>query len=114
MHEISVLENTIRACKDVAKENNVSHIHSITLEVGELTGYIPKFFTEYFPIVTDGDPLFEGAKLNLLIVPGEALCNECHAMYNVMKQEGKCPKCSSRSKTIIGGQEFKLKDIIAE
>ena len=28
-----------------------------------------------------------------------------------MEQKGVCPKCGSRRKTILGGQEFKVKEI---
>ena len=112
MHEISVLEKVVNTCRKVAADNNVSHITAIGLTVGELTGYLPYFFTEYFPIITKGEPLFENTKLQIKEIRGEALCNECKTMYNVMKAEGKCPKCSSRSKTIIGGQEFKLDELI--
>lgn len=42
------------------------------------------------------------------------MCNECHSLYNVMKNKGVCPKCGSRSKTILSGTEFLLKDIGAE
>ena len=32
-------------------------------------------------------------------------------MYNVMRNEGKCPKCGSRSKKILGGQQFRVLEI---
>lgn len=112
MHEISVLENVLKTCRKVANENDVHHIRRITLSVGELTGYIPYFFTEYFPIITKGESLFEGTELKIKEIRGEALCKECNCMYNVMKAEGKCPRCKSREKTIIGGQEFILEELI--
>ena len=112
MHEISVLENVLNSCRKVAKENNVENIRVITLNIGELTGYIPKFFYEYFPIITDDEKLFDKTELKIIMTPGEALCEECSAMYNVMKAEGKCPKCDSRYKKIIGGQDFRLEEII--
>lgn len=112
MHEISVLEKVIVTCRNVAKENDVNHIRAITLSIGELTGYIPYFFTEYFPIITKGEQLFEGTELRINEIKGEALCKECRAMYNVMRTEGKCPKCGSREKTIIGGQDFRIEELI--
>ena len=112
MHEISVLEKVIVTCRQVAKDNNVEHIRGITLSVGELTGYIPSFFTEYFPIITKDEELFCGTELVIKEIKGEALCNECKSMYNVMRSEGKCPRCGSRQKTIIGGQEFKLEELL--
>ena len=112
MHEISVLKKIVDTCERVAADNGVSNIKGITLTVGELTGYIPYFFTEYFPLVTKDKPLFEGAQLQIREIKGEALCKECGSLYNVMRCEGQCPRCGSRSKTIIGGEEFRLEQIL--
>lgn len=111
MHEISVLTRAIDLAEQTAADNNIDKVTYVTLEVGELSGYLPKFFEKYFPVVIEERPIFEGCKLNMHIVPGEALCEACSSMYNVMKCEGKCPACGSRSKKILGGQQFLLKDI---
>lgn len=111
MHEIGVLYETVKLADKVAKENNIPKIKFLTLEIGELTGYLPVFFTEYFPIVAEDFDTVKDAKVNIEIVKGEALCNECHSLYNVMKNEGVCPKCKSRDKKILGGQDFLLKEI---
>ncbi|MBQ6150116.1 MAG: hydrogenase maturation nickel metallochaperone HypA [Mogibacterium sp.] len=97
--------------EQTAIENNIPKLAYITLEVGELSGFLPVFFHKYYPIVIENRPVLEGSKLNIISVAGEALCKDCSAMYNVMREEGRCPKCGSRSKTILGGQEFKIKEI---
>ena len=114
MHEIGALTKAIDLVEKVAKENEVKRIKSITLEVGELTGFLPIFFEKYFPVVIENRLIFEDAKLQIQIVKGQALCSECETLYNVMKQEGKCPVCGSREKTVLGGQEFLVKHIEVE
>ncbi len=111
MHEIGVLDQAIRTIVDVAQENQIEKVKSITFDVGELTGYLPVFFEKYFPVVVEGKPVVEDAQLHMNIIPGEGLCLECQTLYNVMKCEGKCPKCASREKKIIGGTEFLIKEI---
>ena len=111
MHEISVLQKAVDLAEQTAKDNSISRISYLTLEVGELSGYVPVFFHKYFPVATENKPVFEGAELNIISIPGEALCKECSAMYNVMRNEGKCPKCGSRSKKILGGQQFRVLEI---
>ncbi|MBQ6752671.1 MAG: hydrogenase maturation nickel metallochaperone HypA [Clostridia bacterium] len=111
MHEISALNEAVKVAERVAKENNVDKIKILTLEVGELTGFLPVFFEKYFSMLVEENPLFSECELVIDNVRGEALCDECHALYNVMKNEGRCPKCGSRSKTILGGQDFKVKNI---
>ena len=104
MHEIGVLTKAVDLVENVAKDNNLDHIGYITLEIGELTGYLPVFFEKYFPVVTEDRPVFRDTELRIETVRGQALCTECQSLYNVIKQEGKCPKCGSRDKKILGGQ----------
>lgn len=111
MHEIGVLEEAVKTVERIAKENQIDKIRFITLEIGELTGYMPVFFEKYFPVVVENRPVLKNAELRMQIVKGEAICDECQSLYNVMKNEGCCPKCKSRSKKILGGQEFLIKDI---
>ncbi|MBR2769066.1 MAG: hydrogenase maturation nickel metallochaperone HypA [Solobacterium sp.] len=111
MHEISVLHSAVELAEATAKENGVDRLSYITLEVGELSGYLPVFFEKYYPVVIENRSMFDGCRLNLLTARGEALCLDCNAIYHVLSCRGVCPKCSSRFKKILGGQEFILKEI---
>ena len=111
MHEIGVLTKAIKMVEEVAEQNQITKVKYITLEIGELTGYLPVFFEKYFPIVTEDKPVVRDAELKIQIVRGEALCRECQTLYNVMRHQGRCPKCKSREKQILGGQEFLVKEI---
>ena len=111
MHEISVLKRAVDLAEQTAIDNNIDRIAYITLEVGELSGYLPVFFEKYFDVVIEDRPIFEGAELKMIRPRGEGLCLDCHAMYNVMQNVGMCPKCGSRNKKILGGQQFLLKEI---
>lgn len=111
MHEISVLKRAVDLAEQTAIDNHIDRIAYITLEVGELSGYLPVFFEKYFDVVIEDRPIFEGAELKMIRPRGEGLCLDCHAMYNVMQNEGMCPKCGSRNKKILGGQQFLLKEI---
>ena len=111
MHEISVLHSAVELAETTAKQNGISKLAYITLEIGELSGCLPVFFEKYYPIVIEHRSVFEHCELRLTQARGEALCMECNAMYNVMACEGKCPKCGSRFKKVLGGQEVLLKEI---
>ena len=111
MHEIGVLTKAVDMVENIARDKGLEHVSYITLEVGELTGYVPLFFEKYFPIVTEDRPLLADTELRIQKVRGQALCAECQCLYNVMKQEGRCPKCGSREKKILGGQQFLVKEI---
>ena len=114
MHEIGVLYKMIEQVEDVAKKNNVKHIKSIEIELGELSGMLPVFFEQYYPIIAQNREMFKDSNLIIREVPGEGLCLYCSTMFNVMRCEGICPKCKSRNKKILSGRDFVLKNILAE
>ena len=43
MHEISVLKQAVDIAEKTAQENNIARIAYLTIEVGELSGFIPVF-----------------------------------------------------------------------
>ena len=47
MHEIGALKKAVDLCNQIALDNQIDSIKKITLEVGELTGYLPVFFEKY-------------------------------------------------------------------
>lgn len=114
MHEIAVLSKACDLAEKAAKENHLTHITYMRIEVGELSGYLPVFFRKYYPILIEDRPILKGSELIIDEKRGEGMCNECHSLYNIVKSQGVCPHCGSRSKTILSGTEFVIKDIGGE
>lgn len=111
MHEIGILEQVVESVCKTARDNNISEVTQINLDVGELAGVIPEIFTDYFPMFQEKEPVIAKAKINLHPVRAEALCEDCGALYHVTKFNGKCPKCESPWKKILGGKGVVLKGI---
>lgn len=111
MHEIGMLYSAAETAVEYADSNGLDEVNLISLELGELAGVVPNVFTEYFDYVKEQFPKLKNAHLELKVIPGEAVCSDCGSMYNVMKTEGKCPRCQSRDKTIISGRDIRLMSI---
>lgn len=111
MHELGLLEQTAETVKKVAEENNIGMVSVIALDIGEASGALPDIFTECFPIVQKQYPVLAEAQLEMRMIPSKALCLECNALYDVMKQEGRCPVCHSSYKKVIGGQNVTIREI---
>lgn len=111
MHEIGMLMQTAKIADKYAKENGFTKVDSIQIEVGQLSGAIPYIFYEYFGFASKDYPCLKDTKLEITEVPGEGLCNDCHALYNIVEFEGKCPRCGSQNKKILGGTDIKLVSI---
>lgn len=112
MHELGILYEVVKMADRIARENQVEKVQAVQIEVGELSGCVNRFFEAYYPIIIEDFSVMKDSRLIIETVKGEALCSDCGTLYNVMKQEGKCPLCQSRDKKIISGQEFTLKNII--
>lgn len=112
MHEIGVLYQVVRSVEKIAVQNKVEKVAAISLEVGELSGILPVFLEKYYPVVIEQSDCLRDSKLLLEVIPGEAICNKCDTSFNVMKNEGCCPICNSRDKTILGGKDFLIKEIV--
>ncbi len=67
MHEISVLHKAVDLAEQTAADNGITRISYITLEIGELSGYLPVFFEKYFPVVTENRPVFDGCELRMVM-----------------------------------------------
>lgn len=110
MHEIGIVKAMVNTVTDFAGENNISRIESVVLQIGELSLVIPEYVTEIYPMVVK-ETLLEDTKLEIEIVPGMAECDDCDEVYNLIENEGVCPECGSRRKTVFSGREFVIKEL---
>ncbi len=111
MHEIGIVRSMCKTIKDYAAENNIDKISEIVLDNGELSLVIGKYVEDLFPVVAGGDPLFDGTKLIINVIPGLAECNECDEIFNVIENEGYCPNCGSFDKQVLSGRDFNIREI---
>ncbi|MEG1254222.1 hydrogenase maturation nickel metallochaperone HypA [Clostridium sp.] len=112
MHELGVVINVIENVEDFAKKNGVTKIDKLVLQIGELSSMIPKYIQACYPAAVDGTSLQE-TKLEIEILPGNALCKECNKVFNLIENKGKCPNCGSKDFEILSGREFMIKEIVA-
>lgn len=110
MHEIGIVRQVVRTVEEFAKENDISKIEEIVLDIGELSLIIPKYVEEVYPIATEGT-ILEGTKLIMNVIPGMAECEECDEIFNVIEHEGYCPNCGSFEKEVLTGKDFTIKEI---
>ena len=111
MHEIGIVRSMCKTIKDYAAENNIDKISEIVLDNGELSLVIGKYVEDLFPVVACGDPLFDGTKLIINVIPGLAECNDCDEIFNVIENEGYCPNCGSFDKQVLSGKDFNIREI---
>lgn len=110
MHELTILVELVDMVEETMKENNISEIDTVVIQVGQLSSIVPRFMYEFYPNATDGSML-SGSKLEIETIPGNGLCHHCNKVFRVVKNKGKCPICQADDWELLSGQEFILKEI---
>lgn len=112
MHELGIVYQIIKVVDQFAKQNEVTEVAKIVLEIGQLSGAIPKFIQECYPAAVDGTP-YEATKLEIITLPANGKCNNCSNIFNIVDNRRICPECESQDYEMISGREFNIKEIVA-
>jgi len=112
LHELGIMINVVQTVENFAKENEITEIDTLVLQIGELSSVIPKFAKACYPAAVDGTML-EDTKLEIETLPGNGMCDNCKEVFNLIKADGKCPNCDSKNWELLSGREFLIKEIVA-
>ena len=110
MHELGILSSMMNTIEDIMKDEALTHIEAVVLQVGEISGVVPRYLDECWPAAVYKSQ-FEDTKLELEVIPGIVRCNECGRVFNAVQFDLKCPDCKSENHFPLGGREFIIKEI---
>ncbi len=113
MHELGICDALLKMLRNVAQEENTNAISSITVEVGTLSGVIPRFLEDCWQAVIDGTE-FEQTAMVVEVVEGMAQCLDCGEKFVADLNELRCPECGGTKLTPISGRDLTLKDVFLE
>lgn len=113
MHELGIIIEIVKQVEDFANKNNVNQIDTLVLQVGELSGIVPRYIEDVYPIAVEKTTL-KSTKLNIEITPGIGSCTSCSFVYNLVANNNICPLCKSEDFDVISGTEFMIKEIHAK
>ena len=114
MHELGIVFNITKQVDQVAKENNVKSVTSLTLEVGEVSTIVPDYFKDCFEWAKKKTEYMKECKLNLVVISAISYCEDCKKTYGTVKYGKICPNCKSEHTYLVSGQEVKIKNIEVE
>lgn len=111
MHELGVVFHVIDDVEKVARENNVEHIKSVTLELGEVSMVIPRYLIDCWNWAVTKHEMMIGCKLNIETSKAITFCEDCENTYSTVEYGKICPKCGSEHTYLLKGNEFNIKEI---
>ena len=112
MHELGLCDALLKKLREVAKENELEGVNSMSLEIGSLSGVVPKFMEDCWQAVIDGTEFAE-TKLIVTSVPGKARCFDCGFEFEVDLDNMLCPKCSGKHLVPVSGNDIMITQIEA-
>ena len=112
MHEMGLMDAVLRMVGRIQQEQQLGPVRKITLEVGELSGVVPRFLEECYEAVAAGTP-FEKTELAIEMVPGLARCEDCFNEFRPITAVLRCPACNGEKLTPIAGKDMTIKEIEA-
>lgn len=114
MHELSIVTHVAKTLDEVAVENNLKKIGSVTLEVGEVSGIMTDYFEDCWNYFKVKHPILKDSILKLEMIPAITFCEDCKQEYSTMQHGKICPYCKSEHTYLVQGNECNIKEIEAE
>lgn len=110
MHEMSLAEGVLQLLEDAALKQEFSKVTVVWLEIGALSGVEVEAMKFCFDAVTR-DSIADGARLEIISLPGTGWCMECASTVPMTEAYGECPQCGSYQLQVTGGTEMRVKEL---
>ena len=114
MHELGVVFRVSDSVVKVAEQNNVQRVHSVTLEIGQVSTVIPEYLEDIWKWNCKRVPMLNDCELIIEQIHAITRCEDCEKTYDTVPQGGICPYCGSERTFLVTGNEFNIKEIAVE
>ena len=114
MHELGVVFHVIKTVEEVARENDITEIKSVTLEIGEVSTVIEDYLRKCWKwSVEKKSELLKETELIVEKIKAITFCEDCEKTYGTVEFGKNCPYCGSVKTYLVTGNEFNIKEIEA-
>ena len=113
MHELGIIVHVSKTLDEVARKNQISKLHSVTLEIGEVSGIVPGFLIDCWKYYCKKNDILSESELKIESVQAITYCESCEKKYLTVEHGKKCPYCGSDETYLVAGNECMIKEIEA-
>lgn len=110
MHELTLSCNLIEAIEREATLQAFDRVETVWLEIGALSCVEPEALRFCFDTVARRT-LVDGARLEIVSVPGTASCRDCGAESAVRRWGDACTACGGHRLDVRGGDQMRIKSL---
>ena len=110
MHEMSLTESVIGIVEEEARRHKIARVRVVVLEIGALACVEPDAMRFCFDVVSRGTPA-EGARLDIVLVPGSAWCFDCERPVALTERFCPCPDCGGARLHMTGGDALRVREM---
>lgn len=111
MHELGIISSMVKTIEQIVQEQGLTQVQKLVLEVGELSGVVPRYMEECYPAAVY-KTFMQDTVLELETVPGIVRCRTCGREFNAMQQDFHCPQCGGEDLEILSGNDVLIKEIL--
>ena len=111
MHELGTIVYVIDTVEKIAAENKLTEVASVTLEVGEVSGIVPDYLTDFWLYARKKSELLKETELKIETLPAVTFCQDCKQTYPTVEFAKECPHCHSTNTFLVTGNEYNIKEI---
>ena len=114
MHELGTVVYIIDTVEKICKEQNLSRVESRTVEIGEVSAIIPEYIVDYFNWSKAKSEFLKDCEMIVENLPAVTYCQDCKQTYPTVEYGKECPYCHSGNTFLVTGNEYNIKQIVAE
>ena len=111
MHELGVVFHCIKEVNEIAAENKVARVNSVTIQLGEVSTVIPELFEDCWNWAVKKETVLKDAKIHIERINAITFCEDCRKEYPTVEYGRTCPFCGSEKTYLVQGNEFMIKEI---
>ena len=113
MHELGIVFHVIDTIEDIAKEQELECVKSVTIEVGEVSTVIPEYLIDCWKWAVKKNELMKESELKYEPIEAITYCEDCQKTYRTVDYGKTCPHCGSENTYLAVGNEVQIKEIEA-
>jgi hydrogenase nickel incorporation protein HypA/HybF len=110
MHELALTESLVGIVVEESRRQNIARVKAVVLEIGAISQVEPESLRFCFDAVTRGT-IAEGARLDIVTVPGAGWCLDCGKTVKLTERFGACPECGQRHVQMTAGDELRIREM---